>query len=634
MNNIKDNSADSNNDAKTNHHVKSVQKDCRSEVRDFLKKLEVWKDESQRQFSMVVNSHSNDIIEAMDNLVEENCDLQAKLSSVTQEKNDLTVTVNDMRGELKQISAKLLAQRPAPKPVDTHHQDVDDLLSSELRIPEAEDQGIEVIGISNENVDKGEGEVIRNAESGIQQQNKISPTSDINTTEDEALREEMNPSGTVEIGVENVTESEDHIPPTNESRHGEHNKVYNRRTMGVKSFKCEQCPYSTVRKNKIRQHILEMHEKYKNSSLVNTVELVMANGEVKKGVVVQLEDKKFKCEQCPFSFAHKNALNLHIKGVHEKIRNYDCAMCGFATTLKGNLKQHLELVHRLGHRKFECRQCPFSTGLKGSLKNHIEAVHEKKRNHVCDKCGYAASQKGNLDHHRASVHKKEVEKKLKCELCPFKSRHKGHFMKHIYHVHKNTRSKFIHTSLSKSTEFLNPANQNVVDIEVETQNTEQKSATIINERLDHEEYVSNVPVQKPDTYSLNGKEHLNDSTFKELGDVRTNDVEHEEVNVQEVSIPEVQNGGEKQFKCEQCPYSSAHKCIMMAHTKVVHENITDYVCCQSKECGFVASQVRQHRKSVHEGTDKKFWCSLCSHGNNLKKCLLSHMKYVHKMKDT
>ena len=186
--------------------------------------------------------------------------------------------------------------------------------------------------------------------------------------------------------------------------------------------------------------------------------------------------------------------------------------------------------------------------------------------------------------------------------------------------------------------MLNHAAQNVVDIEVENQNTEQAS----NERLDHEEYASNVPVQ-PDTITLNEKEHLNDSTFEELRDARTNNIEHlgaeHEENEADVSAlgvgsPEVQNGGEQQFKCEQCPYSSAHKCILMAHIKVVHENIKDYVCCQSKECGFVASQVKQHRKSVHEGTDKQFWCSFCSHSNNLKKCLLTHMKYVHKMKDT
>ena len=133
-----------------------------------------------------------------------------------------------------------------------------------------------------------------------------------------------------------------------------------------------------------------------------------------------------------------------------------------------------------------------------------------------------------------------------------------------------------------------------------------------------------------------------------MTDVRTNDIEHvgafeaepeenKEDNAQEVGTPKEHRVGDKKFKCEQCPYSSPHKCIMMAHIKVVHEDIKDYVCCNSKECGFVASQdynLNQHKKSVHKVKDEKFWCRLCSHSNNLKKCLLSHMKYVHKVKDT
>ena len=61
-------------------HMSTNQKDCQGKVNDFFESLMMWRDESQKQFVNVVNTHSKIINEAISNLVDEASDLQAQLS--------------------------------------------------------------------------------------------------------------------------------------------------------------------------------------------------------------------------------------------------------------------------------------------------------------------------------------------------------------------------------------------------------------------------------------------------------------------------------------------------------------------------------------------------------------------------
>ena len=61
----------------------------------------------------------------------------------------------------------------------------------------------------------------------------------------------------------------------------------------------------------------------------------------------------------------------------------------------------------------------------------------------------------------------------------------------------------------------------------------------------------------------------------------------------------VHNMGEKEFKCEQCPYASAFIGSLKRHIDGVHEKIRRHVC---EECGHGAStknNLMYHMKSVH-----------------------------------
>ena len=65
---------------------------------------------------------------------------------------------------------------------------------------------------------------------------------------------------------------------------------------------------------------------------------------------------------------------MHIKSVHEKVKNYKCDICDKA----------------------------FSR--YGALKIHVNSVHEELKNHKCDLCDKAYSQLCQLKLHIKNVH--------------------------------------------------------------------------------------------------------------------------------------------------------------------------------------------------------------------------------------
>ena len=73
------------------------QKDLQCEVGNFFKKLILWREESQKQFFTIVNSHGNSINEAMNNLLKEVSDLHAELSDTRKERNDLITLIESMK---------------------------------------------------------------------------------------------------------------------------------------------------------------------------------------------------------------------------------------------------------------------------------------------------------------------------------------------------------------------------------------------------------------------------------------------------------------------------------------------------------------------------------------------------------
>ena len=54
--------------------------------------------------------------------------------------------------------------------------------------------------------------------------------------------------------------------------------------------------------------------------------------------------RKFSCEFCGTTFAHKEGMLCHIRSVHEGIR-YQCELCSKSFTQKPHLKSHMSEAH-------------------------------------------------------------------------------------------------------------------------------------------------------------------------------------------------------------------------------------------------------------------------------------------------
>ena len=108
--------------------------------------------------------------------------------------------------------------------------------------------------------------------------------------------------------------------------------------------KCEQCNFTSNRKDNVRRHF---NRKHGNTS-----------------------ENKFKCEHCSITTSRKHDMKRHFKRKHGNT-NFICNKCTFTTNTQDNLTQHIKKNHTLK----ECGKCLFTSYEMGEIKRH-QALHE------------------------------------------------------------------------------------------------------------------------------------------------------------------------------------------------------------------------------------------------------------------
>ena len=120
-------------------------KDCRGEARVVFEKLNSWREESNRQFSDIINSHSSSIDRGITDLVSEVSCLQDKLSVTRKERNVLLGTVANLNGEIRQLNAKLIMGLFMAQPLSEPDENIDQNIQEDymVEVPVKFEQGIE-----------------------------------------------------------------------------------------------------------------------------------------------------------------------------------------------------------------------------------------------------------------------------------------------------------------------------------------------------------------------------------------------------------------------------------------------------------------------------------------------------------
>ena len=392
------------------------QRAFQSQLKDLINNLSSWRDESHRQISNIISSHSRTVDKGINDIFLEISDLQAQVTDLIKEKKALLETVNILNNEIRQISVKLLSAEPETSEFNGSLEDVIDI----------KEECIEPPTIQSE---LNEGKNSTDNESNLEEGTTFTTQGD-KSVKDDGVSKGANIS-THGRGLEKLAEFEQGSFKTpsvkaldrdirntrkNKSIHAckecgyatSHSRSQLMRhydaihSKGDKRHKCEICPYSSAEKPRLKKHILSVH----------TV------------------GEKNKCAYCPHSSADKYNLKRHIEQVHMKKEDskyekcpsksaentavhkitgqqFGCDQCGYVASDNCHLKRHRDTVHKMGTKLFYCPNCPFSSARTDNVKKHYEAVHVSIRNYFCDDCGYAAKQKSVLKQHCKIVHKKE-----------------------------------------------------------------------------------------------------------------------------------------------------------------------------------------------------------------------------------
>ena len=124
----------------------------------------------------------------------------------------------------------------------------------------------------------------------------------------------------------------------------------------------------------------------------------------------------FKCDSCKESFKTKQYLKLHIRYVHEKVREFKCHLCEYESARKDDLKVHVSGVHQK-ISPFKCDFCERSFIFKHKLSIHMRAIHFGEKD-KCKWCNKLFSPTHILDHQKKCNYNENFNsKKLRCNIC-------------------------------------------------------------------------------------------------------------------------------------------------------------------------------------------------------------------------
>jgi KRAB domain-containing zinc finger protein len=152
----------------------------------------------------------------------------------------------------------------------------------------------------------------------------------------------------------------------------------------IKQFKCQHCPKSYTRKEKLKYHMKTHLAEEQISSVPEwSMEIKQANNNDKDNNAISLQLKKCTCKYCGHVCDDSAALWLHMLQQHSSEKSYRCDKCG-----KNFSHLHAYSNHKKTHSvKICCRVCGKQYSSGKALREHEYNKHTiQKAMHQCRLC--------------------------------------------------------------------------------------------------------------------------------------------------------------------------------------------------------------------------------------------------------
>ena len=137
-----------------------------------------------------------------------------------------------------------------------------------------------------------------------------------------------------------------------------------------------------------------------------------------------------QCGHCGKMFAYQSDLKIHVKAVHDQIRDHVCEICAKGFLTSSALNMH-KLTHT-GEKKFPCHICGKAFRSKDYLIQHTRQ-HTGEKPHSCEICGKAFAYPSALSNHRKQH---DENRGIACEVCGKIFKIKKNLKAHMV-VHRN-----------------------------------------------------------------------------------------------------------------------------------------------------------------------------------------------------
>ncbi|XP_073965186.1 uncharacterized protein [Choristoneura fumiferana] len=379
-----------------------------------------------------------------------------------------------------------------------------------------------------------------------------------------------------------------------------------------KNLICDQCDYSTAYKNCLELHILG------HSS-----------------------DKAFSCNSCEYKSKYPTALQRHIAIRHHEMNGdqpmdngkpltlHKCQDCEYTTYYKWNLNSHKRKHKTVKQFKCPFPECPFETAYRHNYIKHSK-VHKEAVVFRCDKCPFTTKFEGHITRHLAKIHNEVTEKANKCDLCDFSTKTKWRLK---IHQNRGKREEAIKCTYCQfETYFMCAYKKHKVDHYNEiytnpkrkTFDGEQETMKDIQDKTmtSFHEKVSQMAMSYQNYIEKDMQNYLPNT---ELENHNKYNLDPDCVDWNNIQVLETEDR-ERPFQCHMCSYTSKFKASVQRHFQRHHTGSHNrpYKCVNCDFSTKTKDQIALHNK--RSLSDTLLFCDACEFTTQYKCQFVTHQK--------